>query len=884
MKTFKKISSILLMVMFIMSFGIYAYADISSAEEFSIIEANGTSKSVYVEFNTPVELADDNSNFTVTDSEGNNIPIAEFILSGDKKIVNIIFENPVSVEAGETKTVNISVSNIESADGKYVYLGGIASVTYKGIWLDTFDNYTSISELDTNYVLLSEYNWKALKYANYPDKFSFADDPEGGQKLKITGFANSWGMLQRYCDGWSMSKKNYTVEIDLESNANDTKRVRFFTNNYNMGYIPISVAFNKETIEFSKSRPILVEDGNDTVRPPVSITSDEKYTVALSMKRAYDDTADIFDIYYNATNAVHAKGTVNLSGTGHGLYHFVNFDWTSALMDNFRLYETTASIDNSSAKRIELAEINPVITGDFDEGLTIECTHLQPDVLGFNSVYSYKWYKTDDTDKDISEWTLVENDNSDPNKFTLKADNCDFTKDSFLCEVTRVIIEDGGSYSKELKYYSPSVCKPWSPVCKDISFLYTKNDVSAKLEAIPEYFDINRDEEDKSNASFVWEISDDAKAWSAFSGAKDNNNGYSENVIDVTDITDKYIRCTASLKALTGINDTTDAEPVTKSYTLPFKPVASNVKINGGNTVGTVLKATYTYYDENGDKENTDKSELVWYRKASSGDVEIGTGLVYSISSSDAGYEIGFKVTPINDGYPYEGATAVSSNTIKVKKATSGGSSSSSYSSSTSVSKNPSSTTEFIPIPEVKEPAFSDIKGHWAQESIEALNEKGLINGRENGFEPDASITRAEWITLLLRAVNADTENVQYKNTFSDVSKDSWYVNSVLFAYDKGLVNGNDGQFNPDENVTREQMAKMLIDVFEYYTENTVETAELEFNDKENISDWALVYVEKAVSQKLINGTPENNFNPYSQTTRAEASTVLLRLLKAIGK
>lgn len=887
MKTFKKITSILMMLMFVMSFGIYAYADISSADEFGIIEANGTSKSVYVEFNTPVKLADDNSNFTVTDDGGNDIPIAELVLSEDKKIVNIIFENPINVQASETKKVNINVSKIESADGKYVYLGGTASVTYKGIWLDTFDNYTSIAELDTNYVLLNDYNWATLKYENNPGTFSFVEDPEGGQKLKITSFPNSWGMLQRYCDGWSMSKKNYTVEIDLESNPNDATRIRFFTNNYNMGYIPITVAFKKDTIEFSRTRPIMVEDGTDTARPPVSITSDEKYTVALSMKKAYDNTADIFDIYYNAKNAVHAKGTVSLSGTGHGLYHFVNFDYTSALMDNFRLYETTSLIDNSVAKKIELAEINPVIMGEFDEGLTIECTHLQPDVYGFTSAYSYKWYKTDDATKDISQWTLVANDNAEPNKFTLTTDNCDFTKDSFLCEVTRVISEIGGSYSKEIKYYSPSVCKPWSPVCKDVSFSYTKGDTSAKLEAIPEYFDINRDAEDKASATFVWEISNDNNAWSAFSGSKENNNGYNENVIDVTDITDKYIRCTVSLKALTGINDTLNAEPMTKSYKLPFKPVASEVRITGGNTVGSVLKAIYTYYDENGDSENTDKSELVWYKKTSGGDVQIGTGVVYSISASDAGYEIILKVTPKNDVYPEAGLTVESSNTVTVASYVNGGNGSTyvpSYESKVTVSSKPTTTPGFTPVPEEKEPAFADIKGHWAQKSIEALNEKGLINGRENGFEPDAPITRAEWITLLLRAINADTEKVQYKNTFSDVSKDGWYANSVLFAYENGLVNGNDGQFNPDENVTREQMAKMLIDVFEYYTKNTVETAELNFNDKDNISEWALEYVEKAVSQGLINGTPENNFNPYSQATRAEASTVLLRLLTAIGE
>ena len=102
---------------------------------------------------------------------------------------------------------------------------------------------------------------------------------------------------------------------------------------------------------------------------------------------------------------------------------------------------------------------------------------------------------------------------------------------------------------------------------------------------------------------------------------------------------------------------------------------------------------------------------------------------------------------------------------------------------------------------------FDDMKEHWAQYDVEYMANEKLISGvSDNLFDPEAQIIRAEYVTILVRAMNYETF---YGESYSDFAADSWYANYVATAKANGLLNGlpTDDGFKPEQPVTREEMA-----------------------------------------------------------------------------
>ncbi len=172
---------------------------------------------------------------------------------------------------------------------------------------------------------------------------------------------------------------------------------------------------------------------------------------------------------------------------------------------------------------------------------------------------------------------------------------------------------------------------------------------------------------------------------------------------------------------------------------------------------------------------------------------------------------------------------------------------------------------------------FNDITGHWAEDNIKKLIASGSINGYPDGtFKPDNNITRAEFITVLVKAFNMNsTSEGNFEDTRNHWAKD--FINSAL---DNKVIQGySDSLFGPDELITREQMAVMVAKALKL----EVKEYEISFDDKDQISDWAKKYVASSVNQKLIVGYPDNTFRPKSSATRAEAVTVILNALNSIS-
>ena len=184
--------------------------------------------------------------------------------------------------------------------------------------------------------------------------------------------------------------------------------------------------------------------------------------------------------------------------------------------------------------------------------------------------------------------------------------------------------------------------------------------------------------------------------------------------------------------------------------------------------------------------------------------------------------------------------------------------------------------------------SFKDIHtggSAWAKEYIEALASKTIIQGKTiDTFAPNDQITRSQFAQLLARALNLPKK--PYEGTFSDVTeKMDWMVYDIEAANRAGIVTGDNGKFKPNEKITRQQMAAMIIRAIEYQDATLLEGVEsvVPFKDAASISDYAQQYVGLAVSLGIISGREvdgEYVFAPKENATRAHAAKMLYYLLE----
>lgn len=176
--------------------------------------------------------------------------------------------------------------------------------------------------------------------------------------------------------------------------------------------------------------------------------------------------------------------------------------------------------------------------------------------------------------------------------------------------------------------------------------------------------------------------------------------------------------------------------------------------------------------------------------------------------------------------------------------------------------------------------SFNDIENHWAKNEIELLAGKGIIFGiGDNFFKPEDKITRAQFATLIFNLLDLNTDN--YIGKFSDVKEKDWFSIYVEAVAKEEIVLGTEGFFNPNKEITREEMAVIVIRVMEYRGV-ILDTKSISFVDKENISSWALDSVGKACEKGIIKGMTETTFEPKLNATRAQAAVVIFKLMEVL--
>ncbi|MGD0152510.1 MAG: Ig-like domain-containing protein [Thermacetogeniaceae bacterium] len=191
-------------------------------------------------------------------------------------------------------------------------------------------------------------------------------------------------------------------------------------------------------------------------------------------------------------------------------------------------------------------------------------------------------------------------------------------------------------------------------------------------------------------------------------------------------------------------------------------------------------------------------------------------------------------------------------------------------------------TGTFVVTTGVSSGDFGDIQNHWAQKQIADLVDRGVLKGvNESEFMPDANVTRAQFTTMLAGILDLGSQQ-EANLAFTDIPVGAWYRDNVSAAVYAGLISGyGSGLFGPDDLITRQQMASMVVRALltrqKATRPNESETAAIlaRFRDQSSISDWARSEVALAVQQGIVHGMTSDTFAPQAKATRAEAAVII---------
>ncbi len=291
-------------------------------------------------------------------------------------------------------------------------------------------------------------------------------------------------------------------------------------------------------------------------------------------------------------------------------------------------------------------------------------------------------------------------------------------------------------------------------------------------------------------------------------------------------------------------------------------------------------------------------SEFAWY-VADSMDgsyTRVGDNLsMYCITAADNGKYCKAEITPralVPEDYILEGVgDTVTAGPIRLSYtgsaaggghtsgSTAGGKGSNRGSGTVSVKKTSETNP---PLQQTGETDFTDVRGHWAQNAIYKLYDQGIVTGRSDAtFEPEATITRAEFIALLVRALKLQLAG--YQNAFNDVSGGDWYADVIQTAANRGFLQGSEGCAYPNQPVTRKEMAALTVRAYETLCgEIKLSGGLLSFADADQIAEWAIDSVCKARELGLIEGVGEGRFDPDTGATRAASCVIIGRILEQI--
>ncbi len=173
------------------------------------------------------------------------------------------------------------------------------------------------------------------------------------------------------------------------------------------------------------------------------------------------------------------------------------------------------------------------------------------------------------------------------------------------------------------------------------------------------------------------------------------------------------------------------------------------------------------------------------------------------------------------------------------------------------------------------EPTYGDTAGHWAESSIERWSGHGIIQGSNGQFDPNGQLTCAQLATILAKLLKLPTAK---DAGFTDNTADAWYYDAINRCAAAGILNGNgDGTVTPDAPISRERAMVMLARALGI---EPIRKPDLtKYTDAAQVSAYAQGYVAALIEAGIVGGVTADELAPQDNINRASTVTILDRAI-----
>ena len=196
----------------------------------------------------------------------------------------------------------------------------------------------------------------------------------------------------------------------------------------------------------------------------------------------------------------------------------------------------------------------------------------------------------------------------------------------------------------------------------------------------------------------------------------------------------------------------------------------------------------------------------------------------------------------------------------------------------TVIAENEKNSTEWT-VRVVVSSRFTDVNpGDWFYDNVMDAAQNGYVSGMGDGtFQPNGATTRAQFASMIAKAMGYEDSMATGETRFTDVSVDQWYAGAITFCYDNGIISGyEDNTFRPNNTISRQEAASILKNAF-----NLNGNSSDLFPDDAKIAGWAKANVYAVKHSGLMKGDVDGNFRPTSTMTRAEAASIMMNAQRA---
>ena len=189
---------------------------------------------------------------------------------------------------------------------------------------------------------------------------------------------------------------------------------------------------------------------------------------------------------------------------------------------------------------------------------------------------------------------------------------------------------------------------------------------------------------------------------------------------------------------------------------------------------------------------------------------------------------------------------------------------------------------------------YTDTKDNWARDAIQAMSQAGYLSGySDNTFKPSAQITREQAAAIYGKVLQhnlneqelADIVTKESATSYSDVEADRWSNSAIKLVSAAGVMQGTSKTaFTPSKTMNREEFVASAASLAKKLTITTpVKTEKIRFKDEDSISLDYVADINYMAERGIVASGTTENFNPKQPVTRAQAATILNRMLNGAG-